>query len=432
MSNFKKFCSSVALLLMMVGGAQAESVRIWQNAAGEGFPSFYASMQKNGWADERGISVEGLRTVAYGYAEKNNLVEASDKQSYTKLFQQWNGLSGEFVTVEAFKAKGVGSGFWIASIEEMQKPVSVSITKSDVNTEVTKLQEEVKKLSSRVSASKSEESQLMGQIAKVSAEAETRDRDSRSFFSTGIKNVTSLFEKGIGDLKKELAGAQDEQVQAKVDHYAAEQKKVDDAQTLSIDAIGNTVAAVDVRVQTMEKAMKDSPVLAWGNNIFYAAGVLALLLIAAVAIALRRTTAVKQEVKEEVSKVNDRVSVVEEQVGGRVFVDSDTLAEIVELAKQQNEEGKGNFQRLLTVGNDAYTLRFIYTSPGKVKVEGIKDQTEPVKNDNLKSVILRAAGSGRIEGVSKPFSVVDDDTNVTTVAEEAVPAVTTFRRVKAA
>lgn len=414
MKHYLKAITALICLLLVAGSVYAAPVRMFQNVVGESFQKeFYNPMVANGWADERGFEVERLGILACEQAAKANLVSKQDEQSCNKLFQKWNGLVGKFISVNTFKAKATGVGYWVGSITEMQLPLVIPGTvanKPTANIAVLELKEDFKNLSSRVGDSKMEESRLMGHIAKVSADVEKRDLVTNRKVR-GIDGRVKSFENG--NFTDAAKAAMDERARAQVDAGVKSLQGSIDAQNTSIENVKGDVAAlsdtVDFRMKAMETAIEDSPVLAWGNKLFYAAGAFALLLIAIVWSNWGRTTAVKQEVKKEVTEVKDRLDIVEEQSGGRVDVDKVVLAEIVELVKQLNEEGKGAFQRLLTVGKGSYILRFTFATAGYVKVEGIKDQENAVHIDNLKKTILRAAGSDRIVGIVDSFSIEDDD-----------------------
>lgn len=252
----KNFSALICLLLMAVSVNAVAAVRVWHNSAGEGFGNFYAAMQKNGWADERGISVSGISDVAYGYAEKAGLVENADKQIFIILFQKWNGLSGEFVSPEAFKAKGTGTGFWIGSLEEMKIPVTSKVTKTDTTDEILNLQEEIKKLSLKGGKSHEEVVILQSRLEALNAEVKARN-EGNTKFKAEIQGTVNSMNQSIKSLKNEfgaMGSGLDERIQAKVDAGVQSLQGSIDAQNKSVDeAKGDAAAALKTAKGVVQK-----------------------------------------------------------------------------------------------------------------------------------------------------------------------------------
>jgi hypothetical protein len=167
-----------------------EVVRIWQEVSVKEFTPFYNAMQKNGWANKTGISVDGLSTVAFSHAVEKSLAEKGDEKLYKELFQKWNGLTGESITSVEFRAKGSNFGYFIASIEDMKKPIAevVAVAKINPALEVKRLQEKMKVLSLRGGKSDKEVASLKKQIETL----QTKMSENESFKGDSLQSINSL------------------------------------------------------------------------------------------------------------------------------------------------------------------------------------------------------------------------------------------------
>jgi len=120
----------IGLSLTTMSATAAEGVRVWQNSAGAGFPQFHAAMVANGHANDQAISTNALGLQAFVFAQSNGYLERvpeanRNPTSYAALFRRWNGLSSEVISVEQFRAKGSGNGFWLPVLDS---PAAAPVT----------------------------------------------------------------------------------------------------------------------------------------------------------------------------------------------------------------------------------------------------------------------------------------------------------------
>jgi hypothetical protein len=441
----------VPVLLLWVGVVQAAEVRIWPEIHDKGFQAFYDALETNGMAEtELGISTEGLAVVAFGNAKEKGLVAASDKEAFIKLFRQRNGLTGAYISPESFRSIGAGKGFFIGSLADMQQALSnlapvAKVTAAD--TALQQLQAEVAALKKN-GESKQDIAALKSKVEALNATLKAQGESNVSFRAKAEKLIKDSNQK-IAAFENRIGKVIDQKVEAKVD--------------ASVQALKVTDAALDERLDQLmakfkslfKQGEKVDELAAVVDRTAYAAFAGFVLLAAALAaLAFRQvktgklvkrhenalsgvgtTRGLVSEVKGLEARIDhsvqaqqqiiDRVTVVEEKAGGRVQYDEVTLATIVEQVKQLNESGAGSFESALTVDGKIYKLRFAFAESGYVMVEGVRDQTRPVQIGKVRSVLLRAAGAGRIVGVGKVFSLEDDDTVViplAAVASIAAPA----------
>ncbi len=457
----------VAVLLLLVGGVQAAETRIWQGAASQGFQSFYQAMETNGWVvPEAGINVNGLAVLAYDHAKSKNLVSASEKESFVKLFRQRNGLKGEYIAVETFRTTGVGNGFFIGSLADMQQAVNgtaVSSVTAPANSEAAlqQLKDEVVALTTKEKKSYQDVIVLKSKLEALNAGLKAQNESNALFQAKtdrSIKDVTQrivTFEKnvekvietkvatkvdeGLEPLKVANVGFSERlaELQNSFKSLVKQGKKVDElaavvGRTTYATAVGFVLLAIALVFLAFKFGTLSKKVKKHENTIFGVGNTKGIA---------QKVGALQAEVDHHgrsQEQLNDRVVVVEEQAGGKVEYDEVTLASIVEQVKQLNENEMGSFESAFTVEKMIYTLRFTFVEKGYVMIEGVKDQTRPVQIGKIRSVLLRAAGARRIIGIGKAFSLEDDDTvviplaNVTLVEAEGEPRVLHSRRAAAA
>jgi len=227
----KKIFGMVIALVCLLGAVNVhavelvrpvESVRIWQKSSGEKFPAFHTAMKQRGWADDTTVSTKGLGEAAFAMASKNNFLALVSKSnrgrtSYIKMFQRWNGLPEDNISIEQFRVRGQNIGFWLPSTKELVTPESNLASLVLVQGELKKLGEEFKQVSAKVDVSQDSITSLKLSLNELESKV-----GPLSLETAGIKGTINEFRQGLqavedGEFTEAMSAAIDMRVKSQIE-----------------------------------------------------------------------------------------------------------------------------------------------------------------------------------------------------------------------
>ncbi len=237
MFNFFKSLS-VFVFLLWVGVVQAAEIRTLQYVSDETFEAFFIPMKKNGWAHrELGINIDGMANIAFGDAKVVGLVTDSDKEAFIKLFRQRHGLTGEYISAEAFRAISSGKGFYTGSLADLRQAMSNPAPVAKVapaDTALQQLRAENEALAKKVGESKQDIAVLESKQIALDAglKAVNESKNSLKQLLDSVNNKVNALRNGR--FTATMGEAIDEQAKALFETKSAAQQKTDAAQDTKI------------------------------------------------------------------------------------------------------------------------------------------------------------------------------------------------------
>ena len=395
-----KFNSIVVGLVfaLLASVSFANQATLFRGSSGDGWSAFEQDLQKENLIKNGAFPTAVLTQIAYAHAKGTNLpAGALGEKEFKTLFLLANNF-GETITVSEFRTLGQAGKIVLPDMaprtattgtEASATPVAVApvtpqvappdgrqaIALSNMEAQVKALQAEVAKsgnTSKEVAAFSKRLTEVSGQLSAL--------KNGQAGFVTKAESDAQ---------KKALALLQDE-----VNKLANLRSE--------LDGIKSTQTQIEGRMSAVEQ----NPILAMGNKLFAAFGLLVLLVLVYAIVAWKRVTNVKmiaEKATATAETASSDVAVLHAEIGRLDIVIPDSL-ELQLRAMPENDE------MLVTVKveGDAKVLRFTKTKDG-VKIEGIDSQPEhlAVRIENVRKRIKKAAGARDLVGLKNGVDAVN-------------------------
>lgn len=401
----KKIIWCALLLVVSVSGAFAsEVVRVFQGATTErGWPALEQQLKAGGYLKDGVIDTAALAYIASQHAKASSEVKEDPA-----VFLKANGL-GPTITVAEFKAVGQGKGFYLnpptPTVAAASAPPATPAVKLESVTE-ERLQAALRQQEANTIASLDSQAKIiagaLGQLKAKEVQIARLERELQAAKVAG-KQVTAL--------AKSLEGA-------KADLAALRQYVPEAAQSavaLAVKPVAKDVSSLKSDVAKVKGAL----IFEYGNWIYL--GAAAALIVALIALGVgvvngrkakralivaneaktenHRTKEIVKGLTSEVAEVNERVTAVAEQAGLQVK-DVKLMRDVLLGDLNALPIGGTCTHEVETMLLDGRTVAFEVTFTRQegdyVTVEGVRDQTQPLKIANVPVRLKRAGFKGQL------------------------------------
>jgi hypothetical protein len=425
----KKIWLVIATVLMMwSSAASAAEVILFKNssAAGwdipvsESYPQggFKQGLEKDGLLKNEAFPTAVLAVIAYNYARAQKLPAGQMAEGdFKKAFLFANNLPLEgTITVDEFRRRGPAGQFVLPDMEVRTVAPATAATEAVAPTVAAPSPKEVPQAGADAASPEGMAKALAilnGEVKALKASAGEGNQKALKEMSGRINALGKQLTAIKGGQASFAAGTVLETVRT-------------DIQKLQAQVLGLTKFQADLKVmQGRVDMLEQKPAVGWDSYLYGVIGLLALGILASFATNWRRISKVQKAQKEvELNATN----AVTEALSAKQKVQEVTDAVVAVAAEVDNINKVGGYRKVtlptnfdvmlkalvkggdshwleIKVGDEICLVDIMMNADGLLIVRGIKEVIKPVKSENLKHIIYRAAklgddGSHRIVGVS--------------------------------
>ncbi len=439
----------VGLLLALLASVSfANQVTLFKHSSGEGWPAFEQALIKEGKLKDGAFPTKVLSETAHNYAQEKGLPQGKlEKEEFHTLFLMKHNL-GETIKVTEFRPMGQAGKFFL---DDLVVRTATMVTEAPA-TPVAPASAVPVAAAPAYGGTFQVSPDAAQAVAITNMEGRVKTLQEEVAKSGSNQKEVAALTKRLGEFGKQLKELSDGQVgfvqQKEIDAIEAKFTKLQEealpALRSQVNGFNERVDGVEGRLSTME----GNPMLAMGNWLFAALGLLLLLvaIVAGIPFLLRKRT------NADVKKVDDELKVVrgiaQEAQGLAQKANTQSAAAVTKVVEVEGEVKKlagrrevsfpldfdakmdglteaGQKCHLTVMVDDDRECHLVVSlrSDNLYDIAGIKDLTTGVSRKALKKTIGNAAtiidGESRLIGVP-PKSVESLKSAPESVSEQFV------------